>query len=233
MKTISLLSILLLGTSLLAQAETVTDYILDTVDSGDGRWPCLYYELNYNTDIAEAEKAKWYSLDEDESYWREGYGPFSIDQNKFLVTQWQSTLHPLLIRRHFTLTQDDLDRIAIGTVTLLYSYDEDPVIWLNGKKLASATGWNDNSYDSKQLVSTQKKWLVEGDNVICVSMKQGAGGGHIDFGLTVRYNNQHDGLTPALLYNNVEDTPAYNLQGQPVPPRTHGIIVRQGKKVAQ
>lgn len=27
-------------------AEQVTEYILDTVDSGEGSWPCLFYELN-------------------------------------------------------------------------------------------------------------------------------------------------------------------------------------------
>lgn len=86
----------------LAQKET--RFLLDTVDSGDGWWPCLFYELNRNTDITVAEKAKWASLDEDESYWCTGVGPFSNDANKFLITQWESTVHPILIRRHFTLT---------------------------------------------------------------------------------------------------------------------------------
>ena len=119
-------------------AEQVTEYILDTVDSGEGSWPCLFYELNYNSDISQAEKAKWYALDEDESYWREGVGPFSIDANKFLVTQWQSTVHPILIRRHFTLTAEDMAKIQIGVVTFTYSYDENPKFWLNGKQLVSA-----------------------------------------------------------------------------------------------
>lgn len=120
--------------------ETVTEYFLDTVDSGEGSWSCLFYELNYNTDISPAERAHWYSLEEDESYWREGIGPFSIDENKFLVTQWQSTLHPILIRRHFTLTAEDLVKISVGTVAMTYSYDENPTFWLNGTKITSVTG---------------------------------------------------------------------------------------------
>ena len=136
--------LLFAGAFSVAEAETVTESILNTVDSEEGSWPCLFYELNYNSDIAVAERAKWYSPDEDESYWREGLGPFSIDGNKFLVTQWQSTVHPILIRRHFTLSEEDMAKISAGTVSLTYSYDENPKIWLNGTQIVSATGWNDN-----------------------------------------------------------------------------------------
>lgn len=232
MKTFpSLRILLLLCTAMTAKAETVTEYILDTVDSGDGYWPCLFHELNYPSDLALAEAAKWHAPDEDESYWRSGIGPFSIDQNKFFVTQWQSTLHPLLIRRHFTLDPDALAKIAIGTVTLLYSYDENPTFWLNGKKLVSATGWNDNNYDRKQLLSLQKKWLMEGDNVLCVSLSRGEGGGHIDYGLTVTYNPNHTDVS--LPQEETEDCHRYNLLGQQLPDDTQqrGIVITQGKKL--
>lgn len=232
MKTFpSLRILLLLCAAMTAKAETVTEYILDTVDSGDGYWPCLFYELNYQSDLALAEAAKWHAPDEDESYWRSGIGPFSIDQNKFFVTQWQSTLHPLLIRRHFTLDPDALAKIAIGTVTLLYSYDENPTFWLNGKKLVSATGWNDNNYDRKQLLSLQKKWLMEGDNVLCVSLSRGEGGGHIDYGLTVTYNPNHTDVS--LPQEETEDCHRYNLLGQQLPDDTQqrGIVITQGKKL--
>ena len=76
-------------------AEQVTEYILNTVDSGEGSWPCLFYELNYNADITLAEKAKWYALDEDESYWREGVGPFSIDAAEYRSSHsYSPPLHP-------------------------------------------------------------------------------------------------------------------------------------------
>ena len=215
-------------------AEQVTEYILDTVDSGDGSWPCLFYELNYNSDISQAEKAKWYSLDEDESYWREGVGPFSIDANKFLVTQWQSTVHPILIRRHFTLTAEDMAKIQIGVVTFTYSYDENPKFWLNGKQLVSASGWNDNNYATLLFNSTRKKYFVEGDNVLCVSLQQGGGGGHIDYGLSVRYNPMHDGLS-APDSDSEDNAEIYNLTGQRIsyPAGYRGIIITKGKKIIQ
>lgn len=227
-----LLPVFLAITSVRA-ADLVTEYILDTVDSGEGSWPCLFYELNYNSDITQAERAKWYALDEDESYWREGIGPFSIDANKFLVTQWQSTVHPILIRRHFTLTAEDMAKIQIGTVTFTYSYDENPKFWLNGKQLVSATGWNDNNYASLSFNSSRKKLFVEGDNVLCVSLQQGDGGGHIDYGLSVKYNPLHDGIS-ASGSEIEEDTETYNLLGQQISYQSayRGIIVTKGKKIS-
>lgn len=227
-----LLPVFLAITSVRA-ADLVTEYILDTVDSGEGSWPCLFYELNYNSDITQAERAKWYALDEDESYWREGIGPFSIDANKFLVTQWQSTVHPILIRRHFTLTAEDMAKIQIGTVTFTYSYDENPKFWLNGKQLVSATGWNDNNYASLSFNSSRKKLFVEGDNVLCVSLQQGDGGGHIDYGLSVKYNPLHDGIS-APGSGIEEDTETYNLLGQQISYQSayRGIIVTKGKKIS-
>ena len=226
-----LLPLLFATTSVGNAADTVTEYLLHTVDSKEGGWPCLYYELNYNTDIAQAERAKWYGRDEDETYWREGLGPFSIDGEKFLVTHWQSTVHPILIRRHFTLTADDLAKIAIGTVTLTYSYDENPKFWLNGTQLATATGWNDNNYATYQLASPKKRLLVEGDNLLCVSLQQGSGGGHIDYGLTVKYDPMHTDiiLTPEEEENNT----AYNLLGQKIShtSKYQGIIISNGKKI--
>lgn len=220
-------------------ADLVTEYILDTVDSGEGSWPCLFYELNYNTDLPRAERAKWYAPDEDESYWREGFGPFSIDKNKFLVTQWQSTVHPILIRRHFTLTAEDLVKIQIGTVTFTYSYDENPKVWLNGKQLTSATGWNDDNYAAVNFTVARKNYLVEGDNVLCVSLQQGDGGGHIDYGLSVKYDpSKYDSQLDGILSPDAasdEEAEAYSLTGQRLsrPADCRGVIIIKGKKIIQ
>ena len=230
LKHIFLLLFIPLATTAVA-ADNVTEYFLDTVDSGEGVWPCLFYELNYNTDITFAERAKWYELDEDESYWREGIGPFSIDQNKFFVTQWQSTVHPILIRRHFTLTAEDLLKIEIGVVNMEYSYDEDPTFWLNGTRIVAASGWNDDNYATFRFPNARKKLLVEGDNVLCVSLKQGAGGGHIDYGLSVTYDSQSTAIsTPE---EETEACDLYNLLGQQLSGNTRhqGVVITQGKKI--
>ena len=238
-KKLYLLLPFLLAVTSAKAADLVTEYILDTVDSGEGSWPCLFYELNYNTDLPRAERAKWYALDEDESYWREGFGPFSIDRNKFLVTQWQSTVHPILIRRHFTLTAEDLVKIQIGTVTFTYSYDENPKVWLNGKQLTSATGWNDDNYTAVNFSAARKNYLVEGDNVLCVSLQQGDGGGHIDYGLSVKYDpskfdSQLDGIQSPDAASD-EEAEAYSLTGQRISRSAdcRGVIIIKGKKIIQ
>ena len=223
----------LFATTIARAADNVTKYFLDTVDSGEGSWPCLFYELNYNADISVAERAKWYSLDEDESYWREGIGPFSIDENKFFVTQWQSTVHPILIRRHFTLTPEDLLKIEIGKVAMTYSYDENPVFWLNGTRLVSASGWNDNNYATLTFSTARKKLLVEGDNVLCVSLRQGEGGGHIDYGLSVTYDPLHTDISSPYPTADEEEKDIYNLLGQKLSPNKAlpGIVISKGKKI--
>lgn len=230
---------LLLGASgLVTAADTVTEYLLDDVDSGDGSWPCLFYEMNYNTELAVAERKKWYGPDEDESYWREGRGPFSIDGERFLVTHWQSSLHPLLVRRHFTLDADDLDKISVGTVTLTYSYDENPKFWLNGTLLTSASGWNDDNYATLNFNLRFRRLLKEGDNLLCVSLQQGDGGGHIDYGLYVKYDPTKTAIGTVEAAEEEALEPVFNLLGQQIAPdatrlgtSAKGILITRNKKI--
>ncbi len=156
---------------------------LPTVEKGE--WNCCYYILNYNSDLTAAENAKWASLGEDESDWIEGVGPFSNDQNMFYITEWPSQVRPLLVRRHFNLTKADLQAIEKGVLELTCSYDENPKVYLNGTLIWSTTGWNDNEYAKVTLTAQQKKLFVEGDNVLAVSVAQGGGGGHIDYGISI------------------------------------------------
>lgn len=167
---------------LYAADMTTERALLPTVTDG-GAWDCLYYLLNYNSDLPKAEAGKWYAEDEDESDWVKGKGPFSNDENMFLVSEWGSQVRPILIRRHFTLTEEDLKEIDLGSVKLTCSYDENPTVYLNGMKIWSATGWNDNNYAEQTLTNQAKSRLKVGDNVLAVSVKQGSGGGHIDYGL--------------------------------------------------
>lgn len=184
-RTISLLALSAVVCAATAQTTTVEKVVLNDIDSGDP-WPCVYYELNNNAELNLAVAAKWFDASEDESYWQTGVGPFSNDPNKFFITDWASEQHPLLVRRHFALTSDDIDNMGNTTAILRCSYDEDPIIYLNGNKVQSYTGWNDNNYASYTLTKTKKGYFVEGDNILAVSLKQGAGGGHLDYSLTFK-----------------------------------------------
>ena len=215
----------------------ITNTLLNTVE--DGPWECKYYMLNYNSDIAQAEECEWYSPSEDESDWITGVGPFSNDANMFYTTEWPSQVRPILIRRHFTLTADDMADIKKGAeVSLTCSYDENPVMYLNGTKIWSATGWNDNNYAEIILNSSQKEKLHEGDNVLAVSLTQGNGGGHVDYGLKITSPYEMNSISfPDADKENHSHTHSriFNLHGQYLGtcadtlPR--GIYIRGGKKL--
>lgn len=165
-----------------ADMTAATDY-LTTVASGP--WDCKYYFLNYNEDIAVAEAGEWASPQEDEQDWISGVGPFSNDANMFFINKWASQVRPILIRRHFNLTASDIEKMKAGKLVLSCSYDENPKVYLNGTLIWSASGWNDNNYAEITLTDEQKELLLEGDNVMGVSLTQGSGGGHIDYGLSL------------------------------------------------
>lgn len=215
MKKIIFLIVVAVGLFAAAEAQTTTieKVLLNDIEHGEP-WPCLYYELNNNADLEMAVGAGWMNPDEDESYWQTGVGPFSNDQNKFFITDWASELHPLLVRRHFTLSAEDIANMDNTTVTMRCSYDEDPVIYLNGTRITGYTGWNDNNYASYTFTKSKRALFVEGDNVLAVSLKQGAGGGHIDYSLTMKVKVT-DGIEEVEIDS--EDSPSvYTLNGQKI-----------------
>lgn len=221
---LTLLSTMFL-TTLAQERKTVT--LLPTLS--EGAWPCCYYWLNYNNDIPVAEAAHWAALDEDESDWIEGVGPFSNSNDQFRTTDWASQTRPLLVRRHFTLSAQMLDAILHGTLTLTCSYDENPHVFLNGQRVWSAKGWNDNDYALFNL-GRYRSLLREGDNVLAVSLQQGGGGGHIDYGLTATIVQQPDevGQIRESCGANVR---CYDLAGRSANANTRGIIIVNGKKI--
>ncbi|MDE6338936.1 MAG: hypothetical protein K2K97_04005 [Muribaculaceae bacterium] len=203
----------------------------------DGPWPCSYYLLNYNSDFANAESAKWYDVTEDESDWIQGVGPFSNDQNMFYITEWPSQVRPILIRRHFSIDAQELETIADSDLTFSCSYDEEPVAYLNGTKIWSASGWNDNDYARMTLTDEQKALLVEGDNVLAMSLRQGGGGGHADFGLFIESPYTEIGTSGVIdeESDHSTDNRIYNLHGQylgtSLESLQSGIYIRNGKKI--
>lgn len=206
---------------LYAADMTYVHNYLPTVASGD--WECKYYLLNYDTDIKVAETAKWAAVDEDESDWIPGYGPFSLDRNMFYTTPWPSRVRPILIRRHFTLTEAELEEAMAGDVVLSCSYDENPRVFLNGRLIWSAQKWNDNDYVQVKLTAVQKRQLVAGDNVLAVSLTSGDGGGHIDYGLGLLRHAPTPVDSPAAGAAGEADSRVYDLGGHCLGTGTDGL----------
>ncbi len=172
-----------------------TTHLLATKPAA-GDWHGYYYFLTGNAELDALDPADWAGNDEKgmdaEADFQSpdteggGYGPYSNSDDQFKTTYWNSDLYPLLVRRHFTLTADRKNSLANSTVTLSCSYDEYPKVYLNGTLIWQHDGWNDNDYATYNLTDEQKALLVEGDNVLAVSVRQGGGGGHIDYGLYIK-----------------------------------------------
>ena len=200
----------LLLTLTVGMAQTTTVQLLPTKEAGP--WPCAYYLLNSNEELGQLEPKTWAGRCVSENDWIMGYGPLSNSPDSFRTTPWGSEVQPLLVRRHFTLTADDMAVLAKSTVTLSCSYDEHPRLYLNGVLLWSYDGWNDNDYAVRTLTSRHKALLREGDNVLAVSLRQGAGGGHIDYGLTMTRPGSADAIQ-AVVDEQDDHEAVYNLAG--------------------
>ena len=217
-----------------ADMAIVTD-LLPTLDEGE--WPCAYYLLNSNDELNSLAAKDWTGRCVDEADWAFGYGPFSNSFDKFRNAFWGSERQPLLVRRHFTMTAGQLADLDKQTIELVCSYDEDPRVYLNGTQIWQATGWNDNDYAHYQLTAAQKQLLREGDNVVAVSLKSGAGGGHIDLGLSITapYVPTAINAAPSQEGKATAGEKVYNLSGQQVSGRftsqQRGIYIINGKKI--
>ena len=230
--------------------------ILPTLNEVD-QWPCVYYTLNSNDELNALAPKTWAGLCVDESDWAFGDGPLSNSRDRFLVSEWASSVQPLLVRRHFTLTADDLDNITRRKVVMACSYDENPKVYLNGTLIWSTSGWNDNNYIAYTLTTNNKKLLREGDNVLAVSLQQGGGSGHIDYGLTIAFpyveptgisldgrlrgGERSEGWGLTMKDESRNPSSVYDLQGRKVadnpsslishPSSRKGIYIYNGKKI--
>ena len=202
----------------------------------EGPWPCAYYLLDSNDEVDKLEVKAWAGRCADERDWVQGWGPFSSEQDRFLHTHWGSPRQALLVRRHFTLTAEQVEAVQNGTVTFRCSYDENPKAYINGTYFWGATGWNDNAYATTRLSRRHRQLLREGDNVIAISLLSGGGSGHLDIELTATITVTPDGV-PVTMKDDEEDTHSlYKLDGTSVHARSlrsKGIYIQQGKKKLQ
>ena len=211
------------------EETSVTSVLLPTLT--DGPWPCVYYLLKSNDELNNIAASQWTGRCIAEDDWAWGYGPFSNSMDQFLVTGWGSNRMPLLVRRHFTLTEDDINHKSASTFTLTCSYDENPRVYLNGRLIWSASGWNDNDYATYTLNVRDKGWLKEGDNVLAVSLMAGAGGGHIDYGLTMTTPSTSSAIRRIDSTQDHVAIAVFDLQGRRVVQPATGLYIIDKKKI--
>lgn len=230
----------------LYKADMTQNDIILTTRHETPTWECEYFfpidneDLNYYT-----EEDIWYSPDfvfpMPESEWISGVGPFSDEVEKYGGTYWDSSNVPILIRRYFTLTAENMAAIQNGTdVVIKCSYDEYPKLYINGNFVWSADGWNNDDFANVVLTDEQKEFLHEGENMLAISLQQGGGSGHVDLGMNLasKYVPGQVGITAPetdRLMPQINDNRIFDLCGRYMGTETdnlpRGIYVRNGKKL--
>ena len=81
-----------------------------------------------------------------------------------------TSAHKTFMRKTFTVA----DASKCVTLTLGVIYDEDPVVYVNGTQVWTATSYNDREY---VVTALDTALLKDGENTICVEFKNAVGGG--------------------------------------------------------
>ncbi len=119
----------------------------------------------------------WMEPGFDDSQWSSGEGGFGERSTPGSVvrTEWKSS--DIWLRRQFELAGTLPD-----SVHLRVHHDEDAVIYINGKQVASLEGYV-SSYTNIELKGEARQALQSGQNTIAVHCRQTSGGQYIDVGL--------------------------------------------------
>ena len=162
---------------------TQKDVILEAIApmGNKGRWVAKIKRSNPASD--------WYEKDASESGWANGYGAFGTKSEYDGVTTAWSDISEYYIRRHVTLTEEDLK----SDLWIIYSHDDNFELYINGVKLAEGKDtWKQNI--KVHLQGASRDALVVGDNVIAFHVANTRGGALADVGLFRNTLGFHAGM---------------------------------------
>lgn len=161
--------------------------------ASDGNWSALTHigTKPSGTGIKWTQEDYESSSNFDASQWSTMQGAFGCPKGKFdggskecnedwhtnVHTEWYQTgtSNGLYIRRHMTLTADDLQKEFYAK----YSHDDYFYLYINGHKIVD-TGY---SWAPNQVEKIPSQYLHEGDNVVAVYCYNKEGGAYCDFGV--------------------------------------------------
>ncbi len=94
--------------------------------------------------------------------------------------EWKAENSDIYIRRTVNLSSEDLTK----DLWIQYSHDDVFELYLNGHRIIN-TGETWRQGEQYQLTSTDKTYLVEGENLLAAHCHNTTGGAYVDFGLFV------------------------------------------------
>ncbi len=125
----------------------------------------------------EAPLYNWFRNDFNDSSWKLGKGAFGTPDMPNMVTRWEKG--DIWVRRHFTLTEKDLEN---DRLFLVYSHDDVFELYINGEQVVN-TGYAWKNDVIVPIPASIKKNLKKGENIIAAHCFNTMGGAYVDFGL--------------------------------------------------
>lgn len=148
------------------------------------------YRARVRTSLPSTQADTWMNLDFAESNWQAQVGPWgSKGEYPYIQTNWTGNNTDYYIRRHVTLTAEDLK----DDLWVVYSHDDKCEAYVNGVQIVNVTEekWNQNV--KVHLTGAARASLVEGDNVIAYHVHNSKGGALADIGLYKNMLGFHPG----------------------------------------
>ncbi|MGN1346929.1 MAG: hypothetical protein ACI4V1_09085, partial [Eubacteriales bacterium] len=124
----------------------------------------------------------WTTGEDTSTKWKTGQTPFgdrTIDGIGW-KTDWSGGDNAIFLRRTFTV--DDVDAFRGSSLWTKITYDDGIRMYLNGKEIFYDPNWVDN-YVELELCTDASEYLVEGENILAISLCNTAGGRQIDLSL--------------------------------------------------
>ena len=131
----------------------------------------------------------WMNLDFSDTGWKTEKGPWGTkNEYPYIQTSWGGNNTDYYIRRHVTLTAEDLR----SDLWIIYSHDDKCEAYVNGVQIvATKEEWKQNV--KVHLTGAARASLVEGDNVIAFHVHNTSGGAQADIGLYKNVLGFHPG----------------------------------------
>ena len=149
------------------------------------------YEAKVRSSLTDDMADTWMNLDFSEAGWNNQTGPWgSKGEYPYIQTSWGGDNTDRYIRRHVTLTAEDLR----NDLWIIYSHDDKCEAYVNGVQIvATDVSWKQNV--KVHLTGAARASLVEGDNVIAFHVHNTNGGAQADIGLYKNLLGFHPGYT--------------------------------------